>query len=133
MHKKGKKRLSADTKIILSLMKKQPQTSYELCENTGLTYKTVHNERRSFLIEQGIIKNLPDRWELWNYEPLKEKIKQVMEQLRSEGFYCQSLNKISSIAGVTPEKAEPIAYQLAPELGVELGDENIKRDAAVLK
>jgi hypothetical protein len=64
-------------------------------------------------------------------EPQEEKIRQVMEQLRSEGFYCQSLNTISSIAGVTPEEAKPTVYRLAPQLKIRIGDQDIQYDASI--
>lgn len=65
-------------------------------------------------------------------EPQEEKIRQVMEQLRSEGFYCQSLNTISSIAGVTPEEAKPTVYSLAPQLKVRIGDQDIQYDISIV-
>ena len=79
--RKKQTRLSADTKIILSLMKKQPQTTEELCKNAGVEIRNFKENRRKFLINEKIIKQLPDsRWALWDY-PFVSKQKYVASDI----------------------------------------------------
>ena len=68
---KKQHRLSADTKLIRSLMKREPQTEEELCKNAGVKIRNFRENRRDLLIEEKIIKRLPDgSFVLWEYEPL---------------------------------------------------------------
>jgi len=78
-----KKRLSADAKIIIALIKKQPQKRLDLCKSAGMHPASFSRVRR-LLENRGIVRKTATGYVLWYYvEPknLWSKLLQEFEKL----------------------------------------------------
>ena len=112
------KKLGADAKILVALMKLQPQKRVELCRNAGIHTSTFSRYKR---LLEGIIKETPDGFCLWNYTkptsmwellqiklndaggPLIElniEILELGERDKITGWYKKLYDKILPIKGV---------------------------------
>lgn len=72
----GKSIGDAKTRLMVSLIAKQPLTTEEICSNARVKVNYFLYDRSVILIKEGIIKKLNDeRWAFWNYESLASKQK----------------------------------------------------------
>ncbi len=130
LKRSGFKRLTLDCVKIIKVLKKEGCLKRsQIIRLTGISEGNI-DRRLNHLRAVEAITLIGKKYQV-GPEPQEEKIKQVMEQLRSEGFYYLSLNTISSIAGVPPEEAKPIVYSLAPQLKIRIGDQDIKYDISI--
>jgi len=117
--KSDQKELHADAKVIIALLKKQPQKLEELCKNAGIDRSTFYRMRR-LLIRSGVLKETDRGYALWFYSSMEDKVKEALEKFRDEGFETVSLNDLANRTGEHPRKIEQIAYKLAPEYGIKI-------------
>jgi Fe2+ or Zn2+ uptake regulation protein len=117
-HKFG---FSADAKILISLIRKQPQTKKELSESAGIDISTVHRNILTFL-ERGIIKETKGRYALSAYVDLEGDIEKALDELEKTESRI-SLDKIASEVGVDPDKIKPLIYRIAKKRGMEVQHE----------
>jgi hypothetical protein len=113
-----KQNLSADAKLIIALLKKQPQLKNELCNNAGVHESTFY--RVIFLLKaRGIIKETIDGFALWTYVELEKTVEDALIKLK-EVTPIVTFNKIASEVGVHPFEIEPIIYRIAKKHGLEV-------------
>jgi sugar-specific transcriptional regulator TrmB len=113
-----KKDLSADAKLIIALIRKQPQTKDALCKSAGIHLSTFY--RILFLLkERGIIKETEGEFALWTYIELEKDIEKVLDKFEETSSEI-TLNKIASEVGVHPSKIESIIYKIANKRGMEV-------------
>jgi len=117
--KSDQKELHADTKVIIALLKKQPQKLEELCKNAGIDRSTFYRMRR-LLIRSGVLKETDRGYALWFYSSIEDKVKEALENFRDEGYETVSLNDLANRIGEHPRKIERMAYKLASEYGIRI-------------
>jgi DNA-binding Lrp family transcriptional regulator len=113
-----KKELSADAKLIIALLKNQPQSKDKLYKNAGIDISTFYRilplmERR------GIIKETSEGFALWTYIELDRAIENALDKLEKTVSVI-TFNKIASEVGVQPSDIEPIIYRIVKECGMEV-------------
>ena len=97
LKRSGFKRLTIDCVNIIQVLKKEGCLKRsQIIKQTGISEGNI-DRRLNHLRAVEAITLIGKKYQV-GPEPQEEKIKQVMEQLRSEGFYCQSLNTIRSYA-----------------------------------
>ena len=113
-----KTKLSADAKLIIALLRKQPQTKDELCKNAGIHISTFY--RILPLLERhGVIKETSGGFALWTYVELEKAIENALDKLEKVDSTI-TLNKIASEVGVHPSEIESIIYRIAKNHGMEV-------------
>lgn len=78
------KKLSADAKIIIALMKRQPQKRLDLCKSAGI-HPTTFSRVRRLLLNKGIIKETVNGYCLWNYIKPSSLWNRLQMKLQSVG------------------------------------------------
>lgn len=125
-----KTRLSADAKLIVALLRKQPQTKAELCKNTGIDTSTFYRNL-PLLKRRGIIKETKDGFALWTYIELEKDIENALDKLEKTDSVI-TFNKIASEVGVHPSEIEPMIYRIAKKRGmvvcVDKGEKAVVRE-----
>jgi hypothetical protein len=84
-----KKELSSDAKIIVSLLKKQPQNTDELCKSAGVPRSTFYSDRPA-LENSGVLKETEKGYALWTYDDREEDVTQATKKWRRIAF-CDPL------------------------------------------
>jgi len=129
-----KTRLCAEAKLIIALLRKQPQAKDELCKNAGIHRSTFYRIRL-LLKERGIIKETEDGFALWTYIELEKAIENALDKLEETASVI-TFNKIASEVGVHPSEIEPIIYRIAKKRGMEVrldkGEKVVAREGTVL-
>lgn len=110
--------LSADAKLIIALIRKQPQTKDALCKVTGIHLSTFYRIL-PLMKERGIIKETEGGFALWKYMELEKAVEKALHELKKKGLYI-SFNKIASEVGVHPNEIEFMIYSIAKKLGMEV-------------
>jgi Fe2+ or Zn2+ uptake regulation protein len=110
--------LSADAKLIISLLNKQPQTKDELCKIAKIHISTFYRIL-PLLKRRGIIKETEDGFALRTYIELKKDVENAIDKLKDSTSVI-TLNKIASEIGVNPSEIETIIYAIAKERGMEV-------------
>jgi hypothetical protein len=75
-----KNQLSSDAKIIITLIKNQPQTKEEICKETKINIRTFYRII-SLLEEQKIVKYEDNTYALWYFNPLEKQIEDAFSKL----------------------------------------------------
>jgi len=110
--------LSADAKLIVALIKKQPQTKDALCKVTGINLSTFYRIL-PLLKERGIIKETEDGFALWTYVELEKGVGNALDELeKSEDVI--TFDKIASEVGVHPSEIDRIIYAIAKKRRMEV-------------
>lgn len=126
-HTYYKRRLSADAKIIIELLKKQPQTIKEICENAKISEKTFYSIK-SLLEEAGLIKRADGGYALWFYEPLELRIEEALIKLTTPGKSSFSgyttPEEIADEVGKPWHEIESLTYEIAKKLGLRISTLN---------
>lgn len=78
------KNFSADAKIIVSLMRLQPQKRLELCKNSHI-HPTTFSRHKRRLINEGIIKESANGYSLWNYKEWRSLWDSLLDDLEKAG------------------------------------------------
>jgi len=111
-------KLSADAKMIIALLKKQPQTKDDLCKNAGIHLSTFY--RIILLLKgRGIVKETGDGFALWTYIELENAIEKALDKLEETDSEI-TFSKIASEVGVRPHEIESIIYSIAKKRGMEV-------------
>jgi len=122
-------RLSADAKLIIALLRKQPQKKDELCKSASIHPSTFY--RIKPLLEEGIIKETKEGFALWTYLELEKAVEDVIVKLEEENVSI-TINRIASKVGSSPSEIEKVIFPIAKKLGmtirVEKGEKVIARD-----
>lgn len=113
-----KNQLSSDAKIIITLIKKQPQTKEEICKETKISDRTLHRII-SLLEAQQIIKCKDHNYALWYFDPLEERIEAAFSELLLENPIVYSVHIVSAI-GKPWHEIEAVTYKVAEELGLTI-------------
>lgn len=113
-----KQNFSADAKVIIALLKKQPQSKSELCSNAGIHKSTFY--RTVFLLKtREIVKETIDGFALWTYIELEKELENVVDKLE-RNYSVITFNKIASEVGVHPSEIESIIFKIAKKRGMEI-------------
>ena len=124
-HTYRKMRLSADAKIIIELLKKQPQTAKEIYENVKIDKSTfyrvitmlkevkiqVDHER-----EVDFIKEVDGGYALWFYEPMEKKIEETLLKLVNEKRLPIHADFLASEVGKPWSEIEGATYTVIKKL-----------------
>jgi len=113
-----KETLSADAKLIIALLKKQPQTRKELCKSANIHISTFYRII-SQLKGRGIIRETEDGFALWTYIELEKAIENALDKLEKSDSTI-TFNKIASEVGAHPSEIESIIYPIAKKRGMEV-------------
>lgn len=106
--------LHAEAKIIVALMKRQPQTLEDLCKRAGISTSTFYRVRR-LLKNYGIIKAVEKGYALWNYIERKDLWTRMKERLEQYGGILADL-EVDRYEGSTGKK-EPRTSWSIPKFG----------------
>lgn len=122
-HAYYKRRLGADAKIIIELLKKQPQTIKEICENAKINEKTFYSIK-PLLEEAGVIKRVDGGYALFFYEPLERKIEEALIKLtkpsKSPFSGYATSDEIVDEVGRLWHEIESLTYKVAKKLGLSI-------------
>jgi len=130
LKRSGFKKLTVDCVKIIQVLKKEGRLKRsQIIGLTGISKGNI-DRRLNHLRAIEAIALVGKKYQV-GPEPKEEVIYRAMKQLKSEGFDCLTVNTIASIAGVTPEEAEPTVYSLAPQLKIRIGDQDVKYDLSV--
>ena len=111
-----KNQLSSDTKIIVSLIKKQPQTKEEICKETKISDRTFYRII-SLLEEQKIVKCEDHTYALWYFNPLEKQIEDAFSKLLI-GDQILHFSHIVNEIGKPWHEIEAATYKIAKKLGL---------------
>ena len=128
--KSSKKRLSSDLKIVLALLKRQPQPIDELCRNARIDKSTFYSDR-PILLDKKVIKQVRGGWALWNYEDMGDRVRKALEQFKEECYTHVSLIDLANKVGERPKNIEKYAYNLAPKCGLLIAEKSLKGKVAI--
>jgi sugar-specific transcriptional regulator TrmB len=110
--------LSTDAKLIIALLRKQPQAKDELCKNSGIHLSSFYRIL-PLLKGRGIIKETEGGFALWTYIELEKAIENALDKFEKTDSII-ALNKIASEVGVPPSEIESIIYHIAKKRGMEV-------------
>ena len=109
-----KKKLGGDARIIVALMKKQPQTKVELCKR--IPRSTVFS-CIPVLEDNEIIHKFEKGYALFDYKDLEE----IFANLRQRGVHGKvSIYDLANKVGRPPDKIESEAFRLGRKYGYEI-------------
>jgi hypothetical protein len=113
----GKKELSSDAKIIVALVKKQPQNRDELCQNAAVNLKTFYRIS-SFLQEKGIIKCINGVYALKEFDFLEKQIEDALIRFTTGNFCTPGL--LANEVGRPWPTIQALTYKIAKKLGLTI-------------
>ena len=113
-----KRQLSSDAKIIITLIKKQPQTKEEICEKTKISDRTFYRII-SILEEQQIIKRVDRMYALWNFDFLEKTIEDALSKLLRKNPVVYPIFVVNEVGKLWPE-IEAVTYKIANKLGLTI-------------
>jgi DNA-binding transcriptional regulator LsrR (DeoR family) len=112
----GKNQLSSDAKIIIALIKKQPQTKQEICKETKISDRTFYRII-SLLNEQKIVKIEDHTYALWYFNPLEKQIEDAFSKLLKQNpivHYSHIVNEV----GRPWSEIEASTLKIAKKIGL---------------
>jgi hypothetical protein len=111
----SKKNLSADAKIILSLLKKQPQTMEELRKSANISKNTFYRVSQA-LDRFKIMKKTGERYALSDFYELEETVANAVRYLLLELCRNPETEEVAAKTGADPESVRKLLFEHAPEL-----------------
>lgn len=128
-HTYRKRKLSADAKIIIELLKKQPQMAKEIYKNAKMDkasfYRAltllkdvkiqVDHER-----EVDLLKEVCGGYALWFYEPVEKKIEETLLKSVAENRLPISVDFLASEVGKPWNEIESLTYAIIKKLGLTI-------------
>lgn len=123
-----KKKLSSDAKVIVELLKKQPQTMEELCKSAGISRATFYRVSQA-LDDFKIIKKMGDRHALWNFCELEETVANAVDYLRLDLCRHPEAEEVAARIGRDPESVRKLLFFHAPDLGWKPPTQEEKEEA----
>ena len=115
----GKRKLSSDAKIIISLLKKQPQTKEEICEKTKISERTFYRII-SLLEKEQVIKPVDHTYALWNFNTLEKTIEDALSNLMRKTTFIGPDQVVNEVGIPWPE-IQLITFKMAKKLGLTIG------------
>lgn len=116
-----KKGLNSDARVIVALLKKQPQTAEELRESASISRATFYRVSQA-LEDFKIMKKVGERYVLWNFCELKETVADAVEKLKAKRLSFKA-DDVAAEVGKTWSDIEKIAYTVAKEYGLEIHED----------
>jgi hypothetical protein len=113
-----KRQLSSDAAIILALIKKQPQTKEELCQNTHISDSTFYRIS-SFLKEHNAIKSIGGGYALWNFDFIETIVEDALIKIVREKKIVYRDTLVGEVGKPWPQ-IEAITYEKVKKLGLIL-------------
>jgi hypothetical protein len=110
-----KKGLNSDAKVIVALLRKQPQTMEELCKSADISRATFYRVSQA-LDDFKIIKKMGERYALWNFCELEETVANAVEYLRLDLCRHPEAEEVAARIGRDPESVRKLLFFHAPEL-----------------
>ncbi len=119
-----RKKLSADARLIVALLRKQPQKKKDLCKSAGVHLSTFY--RIKPLLEIKIIKETEEGYALWNFIELKKAIDDYLNKLKESDSSppTVTIDQIASKLGVSPSLIEEEIYPIVAKYGMEIKNDN---------
>lgn len=117
-----KNKVSSDAKIIISLIKNQPQTKEEICKETKTRDRTFYRII-SLLREQKIVKYEDHTYALWYFNPLEKQIEDAFSKLLVGDESLHS-SHIANEIGKPWHEIEVATYKIARKLGLTRLEDN---------
>ncbi len=111
-----KKQLSSDAKIIITLIKKQPQTKEEICKETKINPRTLYRII-SLLKEQKIVKFEDNTYALWYFNPLEKQIEDAFSKLLIGNPIVHFSHLVNEL-GRPWNEIEAVTLKVAKKLGL---------------
>jgi hypothetical protein len=117
-----KNQLSSDAKIIITLIKEQPQTKEEICKETKISPRTFYRII-SLLEEQKIVKCEDHTYALWYFNPLEKQIEAALSKYITEEKYV-TCNIIVDEIGKPWREIEALTLEVAKKKGLRITELN---------
>jgi hydroxymethylpyrimidine pyrophosphatase-like HAD family hydrolase len=111
-----KNQLSSDAKIIITLIKKQPQTKEEICKETKISDRTFYRII-SLLEEKKIVKCEDHTYALWYFNPLEKQIEDTFSKLLIQNEIVHPDHIVNEI-GRPWHEIEVATRKIAKKLGL---------------
>jgi len=125
-----KRELSSDAKIIVALLKKQPQNTDELCKSAAVPLSTFYSIR-SALQNSGVLKETEKGYALWTYDDQEEAVTQAIKKWRRIAFCDPLPAEIADETGMSPDEAEELARKIRIESGWSMLNQAVQDGATV--
>ena len=116
-----KNQLSSDAKIIITLIKKQPQTKEEICKETKIGIRTFYRII-SLLEEQKIVKYEDHTYALWYFNPLEKQIEDAFSKLLIDNPIVHFSHLVNEV-GKPWNEIEAVTLKVAKKLGLTRSDD----------
>jgi hypothetical protein len=113
-----KRQLSSDAKIIITLIKKQPQTKEEICIETEISDRTFYRIISLLEVRQ-IVKRVDHTYALWNFDFIEKTIETAMTKLLGENGYVNSEWLIDEV-GKPWQEIQSATLKIAKKLGLTI-------------
>jgi len=111
-----RRKISSDARLIVALLKKQPQKMDELCKRAGVHLSTFYRVL-PLLDGKGIIKETENGYVLWTFSELDWMVEKAFKEVRKEG-YSMTLEAIAGKMGLPSSEIEAALYRIAKKYGM---------------
>jgi len=117
----SKKGLSSDARIIVALLKKQPQSTDDLCKSAGIGRSTFYFVR-PILQDSGVLKGNDDEgYSLWFFSELEKEVEDALFRLTNKGL-AFGLEELMSEVGKPLSEIEPEVFKILRTYGLTIRD-----------
>jgi DNA-binding IscR family transcriptional regulator len=114
----GKRRLSSDARIIIALLKKQPQSKDELCKAAGVS-KSAFYRLRPLLADSGIVKEVEGGYALWTFSEVEKTVEDALFRLIGEGFHI-TVEDLTNEVGKPWLEIETVTYAVLKKYKLQI-------------
>jgi hypothetical protein len=114
----GKKRLSSDARIIVALLKKQPQSKDELCKG-AMVSKSAFYRIRPLLTGSGVIKEVEGEYALWTFSELEKSVEDALFRLIRKGYRI-TLEDLTNEVGKPWSEIETVTYSILKKYKLQI-------------
>jgi len=121
--------LSTDAKIIVALLREQPQSIDKICTSAGISKRTFYY-KRAVLEKSGIIREVDGDYALWTYVEAEKAVMETIRQWRRIGFRDPTPMEIADETGLSPAKTETLARKTKDKTGWAMPNDAAKQGAA---
>ena len=123
-----KTELSPDAKIIVALLKKQPQTRDELIRNAHVSRSGFY-ENSALLKEKGYMIETEDGYALWTYVDAEKVVIKTIKEWTDIGFRYPTPMEIANETDLSPQEAEALARKTKDKTGWAMPNEGLIESA----
>jgi len=114
----GKRRLSSDARIIVALLKKQPQNKDELFKAAAVS-KSAFYRLRTLLADSGIIKEVEGGYALWTFSELEKTVEDALFRLIRKGYRI-TIEDLTNDVGKPWSEIETLTYAVLKKYGLQI-------------